>query len=77
MERGTNSTEYVTETISMNFDFIQLKERADFILPALIKELKKNEIFEKNGDICRYCTFFIFFTFNDYLALRIDDHIFS
>jgi len=44
MERGTNSTEYVTETISMNFDFIQLKERADFILPALIKELKKNGI---------------------------------
>ncbi len=44
MERSDNSTLYVTETISMNFDFIQLKERADPFLPVLIKELKKNGI---------------------------------
>jgi glycerophosphoryl diester phosphodiesterase len=44
MERGANSTVYVTETISKNFDFIQLKERADPFLPAIIKELKKNGI---------------------------------
>jgi glycerophosphoryl diester phosphodiesterase len=44
MERSGNSTLYVTETISMNFDFIQLKERADPSLPALLKDLKKNDI---------------------------------
>ncbi len=44
MERSDNSTLYVTETISMNFDFIQLKERADPFLSELIKELKKNGI---------------------------------
>ena len=44
MERRDNSNRYVTETILMNADFIQLKERADPFLPELIQNLKQNGI---------------------------------
>jgi glycerophosphoryl diester phosphodiesterase len=44
MDRRDNSNQYVTETIGLNSDFIQLKERADPYLPALIEKLKQNGI---------------------------------
>jgi glycerophosphoryl diester phosphodiesterase len=44
MERRDNSNRYVTETILMNADFIQLKERADPFFPELIQNLKQRGI---------------------------------
>ncbi|MCD4665344.1 MAG: hypothetical protein K8R68_08730 [Bacteroidales bacterium] len=44
MERLNNSDEYVNETITQKADFIQLKERADEMLPELTQKLKKNNI---------------------------------
>ena len=44
MERQENSQQYVNETILMKTDFIQLKERADDLLPVLLPLLKQNGI---------------------------------
>ncbi len=44
MERGNNSEQYVTDTIELKSDFIQLKDRADPFLPELINRLKQNGI---------------------------------
>jgi glycerophosphoryl diester phosphodiesterase len=44
MDRGKNSNQYVTATIELKSDFIQLKNRADPLLPGLIKRLKPNGI---------------------------------
>ena len=44
MERGNNSEQYVTDTIELKSDFIQLKDRADPFLPGLINRLKQNGI---------------------------------
>lgn len=44
MERGNNSNQYVTDTIELKSDFIQLKDRADPFLPGLINRLKQNGI---------------------------------
>ena len=44
MERLENSNQYVTDTIKLKTDFIQLKERSDPFLTDLIKQLKENGI---------------------------------
>ena len=44
MERGKNSDQYVTDTIELKSDFIQLKDRADPFLPELTNRLKQNGI---------------------------------
>jgi glycerophosphoryl diester phosphodiesterase len=44
MERQDHSEQYVNETILMKTDFIQLKERADDLLPVLLPLLKQNGI---------------------------------
>ncbi len=45
MERRDNSNQYVIETIALGSEFIQLKERADPLLPVLTKKLKQNGIY--------------------------------
>lgn len=44
MDRGNSAKEYVDNTITMNYEFIQLTSRTEINLPELVSKLKENNI---------------------------------